>query len=143
MASNVDLIKQANELAEQLGTTCETEGLNNAALVSLVGNLRTGVAAADAEAKAAADADAETGANPDGAAADAVRAREDAIDARVAKAAEVAAEDPPPFAVAPGTSITKMGGGIIGPGDEITAANLSGGQKAIDDFVKAGKIVKG
>lgn len=135
MASNDALIKQATELAEQLGTTCETEDLNNAALVSLVGNLRTGL-----EEKAKAAANAETGANPDGAAADAVRARDAAADAQ--QAAD-AAEGPPPFVVAPGTSITKMGGGIIGPGEEITAANLSGGQKAIDDFVKAGKIVKG
>lgn len=141
MASNDALIKQANELAEQLETPVKTDGLSNAALVSLVGNLRTGVATAEAEAvKATAEATADAEAANAAEAADAVRARDADVDAQ--QAAE-AAEDPPPFVVAPGTSITKMGGGIIGPGDEIMAANLSGGQVAIDAFVKAGKIVKG
>ena len=47
----------------------------------------------------------------------------------------------PPFSVAKGAAITTKRG-ILSNGDEIKAEDLSGGQKAIDAFVKTKHIIK-
>jgi len=52
MASNKELIKTAGELAEELGISIETEGLNNKELSDLVKDLRAKVADASTETQA-------------------------------------------------------------------------------------------
>jgi len=48
----------------------------------------------------------------------------------------------PVYKVAPGKSITSKKG-ILGPGEEVKAEYMSGGQKTIDDRIESGHITKG
>lgn len=72
---------------------------------------------------------------------DAVKAKK-AAETKAAKKREDDGKKPP-FYVAPGRRSITSKRGVLGPGEAISAADLSGGQKAIDDFVKSGHICKG
>lgn len=131
--STAALVAQVQGLAEQLGTTVDTDGLSNEALTELVENLKVSVNEA---AKADADIDAVN------AAAEGAGENETAKEAKVEAVAEEAAKKPP-YYLMPGKALTTIKRGILGPGDEIKPEDIAGGKTSLDKFVKSGHVGRG
>jgi hypothetical protein len=113
MPSNKQYKEQAEQLAAELEVEITTDGLNNEQLGDLVSDLKA--KARDAELDTQADDAPEETQEPAG--------------------------KRPPHSVASGKSITSRRG-ILAPGDEIKAEDLSGGKESLDKFVKSGHVVK-
>ena len=127
MPSNKSFIEDITKLAKELDTEVTTEGLNNNQLAALVKDLRAKKAVAD---KAAADKVA-----ADKAAADKVAADKVAADPKSSRKKGA-------YYLCKGKAITTRRG-ILSNGDEIKAEDISGGKKALDDFVETKHLEKG
>lgn len=124
------LVAEAKGLADELGTDVETEDKSDAELADLIANMKVGV---DEAAKAALD---EAGADA---------AKDAAADAKQVKTAKVEAaadEKKPPFYISDGCSLTCTRG-VLGPGEEITAKDLPGGEASLAKHVANGHVSKG
>ena len=127
MPSNVNLIKQIGEIANAKGVDIpDTEGKNNAQLADILKGLKTPPVAPGAGDDATGDDDTTIA---------------DSGDTGDDKESEPEPEVKAPFTIAEGKSITTKRG-ILGPDEEIKAADLSGGQTAVNAFVKSGHIIK-
>jgi len=129
MATNKVLIAQAIAIAmaadlDLAEGEAELNKMNNAELAKVVKDMKK--SHPDAAAKVAED--------------ERLAAKELA-DAKKAKAKAKAAEAKPPYYLADGKSITTKRG-LLGPGREIKAEDLAGGQKALDGFVKTKHVIK-
>lgn len=122
MAKNKVLIIQAAALALAAGVTLEkgTDGLNNAQLVKLVKDMK-------AE-------------HPDAAAKVEEAERIAAEELATLKAAKKEKKIPP-FYIADGKALTTKRG-LLGPGREIKAEDLAGGDTALKAFVKTKHVIK-
>lgn len=130
--STAALVAQADGLAEQLGTTVETEGKSDTELQELIDGMKVGV---DEAAKAQVDAQ---GAD----AATKAKEEADAIAAQKVKDAAKAEKKKPPYYIMPGKALTSKRG-ILGPGDAIAPDDIAGGEDALRKFVKSGHVGKG
>lgn len=111
MASNKDLITEAEALAEELGLEITTAGLNNKKLAALVSDLKA--KKKDAETQTQADIAPESN-EDDG---------EESLGPVIAK----------------GKSITSLKG-ILGEGSPVTPEHFVGGQETFDHLKKRGFI---
>ena len=112
MASNKDLIAEAEALAEGLDIEINTEGLKNADLAALVSDLKAKQRDAENVTQADADADADA-------------------DAAVFTICTVAA----------GKSVTSKRG-IRGEGVEVYPGDFSGGEDTINSLIERGVLVR-
>lgn len=149
------LVAQVKGLADTLGAPVETEGVSDEGLRELIASLRVGVdeaakaAAVDDEAAAAIEGAAENEAaksqpKRDAEAAEKEAAEKEAADAKAAEETKAAADKKAPqegssFYLLPGKAITSKRG-ILGPGDAVTASDLSGGQETLDVRIESGHI---
>ena len=117
MASNKDLIIEAEALAEELGLLVVTEGLNNKKLAALVSDLK------------AKKKDAETQTQAD----DALESNEDE------ESDESAGEESLGPVIAKGKSLTSRKG-ILTEGTPVTPDHFAGGQETFDDLKERGFI---
>lgn len=115
MPSNKELMTEAQELAAKLGISVRTTGLNNAALVELVADLK------------AKERDAELDTQAD--------------DAAPVQAPEPE-PDPRGYVVAKGCAVTNMKG-VLAEGDAVEPRYFKGGEKDFARLVETGHIVKG
>ena len=144
MAKNEELQNQILELAEKLGIDPpDVAHLKNAELAAMLGDLRASAPSPEEEP------------NPEGAAADAVRAREDALSDKALARSEAAKAFE--YVVAPRKSVSRTRtrasdkgvstelrpGGIIGPGEEIKATDLKNGETDLARLVDIGTVLKG
>ncbi len=140
MASNKNLIKEANELAAELKLAINTDGRNNKALSALVSDLKAKQrdAANDTQADIAETVEHEVGET--GAALMETPATADDTEG---DAPEPAAEPAKafPFSVAAGKAITTKRG-ILAEGEEIAEVDLSGGKDSLEALVKSGHVKK-
>lgn len=111
MASNKDLIIEAEALAEELGLEITTDGLNNKKLSALVSDLKA--KKKDAETQTQADNAPESNEDEEGA--------------------------PKGPVIAKGKSLTSLKG-ILGEGSPVTPEHFVGGQKTFDDLKERGFI---
>lgn len=121
MPSNKELINEANNLADELELSIQTDGLKNEELSNLVSDLRA--KKRDAENVTQADSDSDQ--------------QETDSDSDQQETDSDEAASP---VVAEGRSVTTKRG-VIGPGKAISPKDLNGGQASFDKLVKAG-IVK-
>lgn len=144
------LVAQIKGLADTLGASVETEGVSDEGLRELIANLKVSVdeaakaAAVDDEVIAAAEGAAENEAAKPQSKRDDEAAKKEAADAKAAKetkaaADKEAAQEKPLFYILPGKAITSKRG-ILGPGDAVTANDLSGGQETLDMRIASGHI---
>lgn len=120
MPSNKTLINEAQNLADELGLSVETNGLKNDGLADLVSDLRAKKRDAELETQADYSGDADvTQPDPD-------------------PEPEPEPEETGPV-VAKGRSVTTKRG-ILGEGKAISAKDLSGGQNSLDKLVKSGAV---
>jgi len=112
MPSNKELINEANNLADELELSVQTDGLKNESLAELVSDLRAKKRDADIQTQAD-DTDDTDESGP------------------LAKIDE--------HRVTEGRSVTTKRG-IIGPGGSIRASDLSGGESSLQGLVKNGAV---
>lgn len=146
------LVAEVKGLAEALGAPVETEGVSDEDLREMIANLSVSVdeaakaTAGDDEAVAAAQGAAENEAAKSQAKREEEVAEKVIADAKAAKGAKAAAvegaQEKPPFYLLPGKSLTSLRG-IKGPGEEIKASDLPGGQKTLDARIESGHIGRG
>jgi hypothetical protein len=115
MPSNKELINEANNLADELELSVQTDGLKNEGLAELVSDLRA----------KKRDADTQTQADD----------TDDTDDTD--ESGPLAKIDDP--RVTEGRSVTTKRG-IIGPGGSIRASDLSGGESSLRALVKNGAV---
>ena len=146
MPTNEKLIESIKEIDENF----DHEGQSNADMVAVLKwlRLKQSILAldenADIEDKDVDELTAmleELKPEPGDPASEAVEAKAAAKKLKEENAAKKKAAKKPPYTVANGKSITTKRG-IIAEGDEIKAADLAGGTKAITDFVESGHIDK-
>jgi hypothetical protein len=132
--SNKELIAEAQGLARELGTSVDTEGLKNDALVALVEDLRARRAAepkgdasqAEADAKAQAEADAKAQAEADAKAQPAPATKEPVY--KIGK---------PPKGM---RSVTSLRGMLVS-GTLVSARDFHGGEETFRDLLARGVVV--
>ena len=155
MPRNNELIAEANELAQGLDISVETNDLSNKKLVALVADLKA--KKRDAELSTGAD-DAEivdTNQQSESL-TDIEDNEEDNVDVKEDQLPEKSATDidksqdelndietpaKTGYEIAKGKALTTRRG-IKADGDKIEPSDLVGGQKTIDGFLKSGHIVK-
>lgn len=120
MATNRDLLEQAESLGKQLGVTVQTQGLSSSALADLVTDLQKKAAAASEKTRASAPALPQADASP-------VR---------------------PPYAVAKGHSVISASRGILGEGAPVGEADVgvplsAASTQRLERLVQLGRLVKG
>jgi hypothetical protein len=146
--SNKELIAEAQGLARELGTSVDTEGLKNDALVALVEDLRARRAAepkgdaaqAEADAKAQAEADAKAQAEADAKAQAEADAKAQAeADAKAAPATKepVYKIGKPPKGM---RSVTSLRGMLVS-GTLVSARDFHGGEETFRDLLARGVVV--
>ena len=136
MPSNKDLKNSISAAAETLDIDVpDTEGATNAEMADTLKEMNAEIDAMNAEKERLEREELEEKAKEDSAAA-AELAKKQAEEAK-AEEAEL-----PEFYMSKGKAITSRRG-ILAEGDEVTAKDLAGGEKAIKAFVKSGHISKG
>ena len=146
MPSNENLTKSILEIDEKY----DLEGKNNAEMIGILKELRLKQSIleldenADLEGKDFGALTAMLAELKPEAGDSAKEGAEAKVEAKAQKKADEKAakkKKKPPFTIAAGKSITTKRG-ILADGDEIKAADLAGGSKAINDFVETGHIDK-
>lgn len=144
MATKQELIEEAQEFAKELGVEAQTDGLNHSELTALVADLekRFDAKLEGTESEPAAEA---TKVEPDALKAKPARppvdgAGGDSVGGPPPKA-KPAAQGSAPYVIAPGKSLVCRRG-VLGPGDEIRASDVSDGQTQLDYLVRSGHVVK-
>lgn len=134
MSSNKELIAEVNELAASLGKSVRTWGLSNSELQAVADDLRR-----QKEQSGGQAGGQQSGGQPGSQTGKPEKPEESSSEDEEKDEDE---DDGEEYVIAPGTSLTSARG-ILGPGTKVSAKDFQGGQKTLDDLVKAKSVVKG